>query len=59
MFWTTALVRAFSTMPARNMVKLFAHACRMIITFSTENRVAQTPQHALPFCAALCQARDA
>ncbi len=26
-FWTTELVSAFSTMPPRNMVKLFARAC--------------------------------
>ena len=26
-FWTTELVSAFSTMPPRNMVKLFAQAC--------------------------------
>ena len=29
MFWTTELVSAFSTMPPRNIVKLFAQACTM------------------------------
>ena len=27
MFWTTELVSAFSTIPPRNIVKLFAQAC--------------------------------